>query len=118
MRTFVVDKSKWLRGEGGSASYLCRPSDGKMCILGLFGESLGIPRQAMKGQKRPGAVKSSLWPHWLFNLADTESPDSNGLIADNDAGNYWNLDAEQARQKRIRDRFAKHGIDVLFADPG
>jgi hypothetical protein len=116
MKTFVVDRSKWLRGEGGLSSFLCREYDEKMCILGFFGESLGIPRSVLKGKKSPTSVKSLLWPSWLTGADMVSStPDCNSLISDNDeAGPH----AEAERQRRIQKTFAKYGIDVLFADPG
>lgn len=35
MDKLIIDRSRWLRGEGCDASYLLRPADNKMCCLGF-----------------------------------------------------------------------------------
>ncbi len=48
---FTVDRATWLHGEGGSASYLHRASDGKKCCLGFMCRAAGVPKQYVTGQR-------------------------------------------------------------------
>jgi hypothetical protein len=46
MKKFVIDRSKWLRGEGSDYSFLLR-ADKKMCCLGQICKQQGIPLKEM-----------------------------------------------------------------------
>jgi hypothetical protein len=47
MRVLVIDRTKWLRGEGHLGSMLFRPSDTKMCCLGFDCIAGGLDEQAI-----------------------------------------------------------------------
>ena len=61
----IIDRAKWLRGEGADKSYLVRDSDQKMCCLGFYGCSLGIDPSAMNTERSP---ETKFWDKdsWLF----------------------------------------------------
>lgn len=52
----VIDRSKWLRGEGSSNSKLLRESDGKMCCLGFYAKQCGYTDEEILQRAAPGDV--------------------------------------------------------------
>jgi len=50
---FIIDRTKWLRGEGYKQSRLLRPSDGKQCCLGQIGRQCGLSVRSIKDQIGP-----------------------------------------------------------------
>lgn len=104
----VIDRSRWLRGEGGGESALLRQADKKMCCLGFFGLACGVPSESMLDKGEPAAVEmdaKSLWPPWLEGSVHR-------LIETNDAENL--TDGE--REMGIAAEFAAHGVEVEFID--
>lgn len=49
----VIDRSRWLRGEGHTVSVLLRESDGKMCCLGQVLCRLGKTEDQLRGVAAP-----------------------------------------------------------------
>lgn len=49
----VIDRSKWLRGEGSTNSQLRRLSDGKMCCLGFHALACGADKKLITGSTQP-----------------------------------------------------------------
>lgn len=49
MLTVIVDRTKWLRGEGSRASKLLREQDGKMCCMGFASLAAGYTEDQIKG---------------------------------------------------------------------
>lgn len=56
MEKLVIDRARWLRGEGSGESYLLRESDGKMCCLGFYCLARGLTAEEIKGIKTPTDV--------------------------------------------------------------
>lgn len=52
----TIERSKWLRGEGGNASSLLRAEDGKMCCLGFAALKCGLKPEWIEGKATPGAA--------------------------------------------------------------
>lgn len=54
----VVDRSKWLRGEGSYKSRLLRPADGRMCCMGSAALAKGLSKDEIRDvqsvEKWPG----------------------------------------------------------------
>jgi hypothetical protein len=112
---FVIKRSNWLRGEGSDDSYLLRESDGKMCCLGFYLESLGCPLELLDGAQGPSDVPIKVRPKkgkWLINDDPSLcSIECNELIKANDeAGD------DGVREEEIIRLFAKEGITVKFED--
>lgn len=45
----VIDRSRWLRGEGSNQSYLLRKDDQKMCCVGFLCQALGYEPGEIEG---------------------------------------------------------------------
>lgn len=105
MKEFVIDRSKWLRGEGPAESYLLRASDGRMCCLGIYLEACGVSPTDLRSKKSP---TTCLVPkeHPVFEL------DLPQLVTVNDSFGYE--DAE--RETVIAECFARREINVRFMD--
>ena len=58
MLTMVVERAKWLRGEGSHTSYLLRHSDGKMCCLGFVCVTAGMTPEQISGLTAPASLVS------------------------------------------------------------
>lgn len=52
-KTFTIERSKWLRGEGMWESDLLRHKDDKMCCLGQVCEQLGFPLSVLRNKSTP-----------------------------------------------------------------
>jgi hypothetical protein len=136
MQDFVLDRDRWLRGEDplsptdGGGSFLRRPRDGKMCCLGLYLESRGVPTQALEGVRYPNAVRiqglipeDALWCSSTGELAEDfclvheegpTIPNPFGIANINDDYTIPN----SHREKAIADAFEKYGVRVIFVDGG
>lgn len=53
MTKVVVDRQKWLRGEGSADSYLLRSKDSKMCCLGFACVALGVKKELLEDLRTP-----------------------------------------------------------------
>lgn len=103
MKTYTINRSKWLRGEGNENSYLLRGDDGKMCCLGQVCEQEGVPGSELIGISEPAGLqkrKSSL-PKWLFSEVAYE------MMEENDT---------KAREERLKKLAVKAGVEFLFVD--
>lgn len=49
----TVERSRWLRGEGSTASALLREKDGKMCCLGFVCLALGRTEDQIRDKSSP-----------------------------------------------------------------
>lgn len=119
MRKLVIDRKVWLRGEGSLVSELHRKSDGKMCCLGIYLESCGIPRESMTG--RGGPFKMFIDSHteppeearWLLDphgyTGQCTSVIASELMTVNDERGD-----DALRERRVKALFAQAGVDVEF----
>ncbi len=117
---FIIDRNKWLRGEGSTASCLLRPEDGKMCCLGLFLKSLGSSDESLKDLSTPADIDptNSVVPEWLV-CHSPYRPNGIGCPADvssiMDANDNMDL-SEDYREHLVEKFFASKGIEVVFQD--
>lgn len=140
MKKVVVDRSKWLRGEGALNSFLLRESDGKMCCLGFVlkqaydktDEDLcqfKAPSCTRKSQadgtrvveisQRPGRGTPLLSPE-----GDEEVESISKAMEINDidlrkidfslAGGLCLMDSEETREKRLIELLGNVGIELEF----
>lgn len=55
MKTLIIDRNKWLRGESAN-SYLLREDDGKMCCLGFESLRRGLSEEEITNVEAPQGV--------------------------------------------------------------
>jgi hypothetical protein len=129
---FVIDRSKWLRGEGGELSRLLRKSDQKQCCVGMYLTACGVPFENIEEV----SVGSELWdmwkdmgfkeedfPDWLKEELEDQwdtidgrerlvrpKSDSFRLYTENDTPHT----TEEERELFIAAMFAKYGVKVTF----
>lgn len=112
----IIDRQKWLRGEGSAASSLLRAADQKQCCIGIYLEQTGINRAMLNGRKAFKSYVSSKYGH--VNVLPTTS--ETGWLHDNEIvvplyqiNDNVNLnDAE--REAELTTRFAAQGVEVEF----
>lgn len=107
----VIDRQKWLRGEGDSLSRLLRSSDGKMCCVGFFCLACGLTERDIRDKGWPDVGDSAI-PKWLFHEFQdgTSSPSRHDLAGNNDGPDI----GETERERLIAADFAKNGVEVEF----
>lgn len=125
---FTIDRDKWLRGEGHSASKLLRPSDGKMCCLGMYLLACGLTPEEIQDQDAPGDVawnatrvdgmpRRPIWNEgklsWLLkdNANDCSETCVQLMSANDDQRRFVE---ETNREEKVAELFAKEGITVHF----
>jgi hypothetical protein len=103
----VIDRSKWLRGEGQDESYLLRKKDGKMCCLGFYGLACGLTEEDILMKGTPEEVEVFWGPgSWLVSGI----MDANELMSINDGRHR----SAKERELKIAALFSKHGVEVEF----
>lgn len=97
----VVDRAKWLRGEGSYDSCLLRPDDRKMCCLGFACKALGLRDDVIESVGEPCELD---WEHPL-KRANVKS-----LVVAND-----NTDiTDDAREASLIEDGQKLGLNFSF----
>ena len=116
----IIDRSKWLRGEGAEKSALLRPEDGKLCCLGFYAQVCGIEAEAMSGASTPTDVPDhdGMWgpsADWLFDHEYGDvSADCHRLMKCNDYFSIFDEINEEDRERDIAAIFAQYGVEVEF----
>lgn len=116
IKSFIINRKTWLRGEGSQNSYLFREKDGKQCCIGTFLLKCGFSECDLLDIQDPSNIKGkeTKVPKWLidFSLSNYtfNTGAANDLIAINDRKNT----KEEEREKEIKERFAEQGIKVKF----
>ena len=111
----IVDRTKWLRGEGDIHSKLLT-IDNKMCCLGFAAISAGISRDMITGRTSPAVVAKFFSKEFPLKMLvyDTPIPSNNpickALMCANDNENI--LDEE--REKEIIKLGKEVGIEFEF----
>lgn len=110
----VIDRKRWLRGEGENASFLLR-DDGKMCCLGFFACAIGVPQEQLLGAIEPGQLPECPWPEWLLRTdgATRRHTSTAAILAETNDSTACDANA---REERIASIFASHGVEVTFVD--
>ncbi len=110
----IIDRSKWLHGEGAEASRLLRPNDGKMCCLGQFALVCGISPDSISDERGPTNIGMRSNENWNALLIDDEKATNNAydLMKTNDRPDS---DAYE-RECEIALIFARIGVEATFID--
>ena len=128
MNKFIINRSKWLRGEGSLNSFLLRESDGKQCCLGQYANFCDISDENILGLKSPlslfrdqseeayndGLKKYSKYSKLLTvdDIGCSHSYNTVELMSTNDDPSIF----DNAREDRLKTLFANIGIEVTFDD--
>lgn len=113
MLNLIIDRTKWLRGEGGAKSFLIRPSDRKMCCIGFLGLECNIPKESLFSVNRADdyfdddEIKYK-WPSWLFN--EEIKSDGNLVYLINDSMHI----TDQEREEQLIELFKRNDIELQF----
>jgi len=123
MKKLVVDRSKWLRGEGGKVSYLLRVGDSKMCCLGFVCVDSGISPEEIEGNPTPRDFISEMWdlipglmdklPKWLY---DGEFPTDSvpNVVMDMMQINDSQEISGEVREQELTKLFASVDVEIQF----
>lgn len=121
VKKFVIERERWFRGRDNARLLVNVATDspdfGKMCCLGFFGIACGIDPEQLLGMGSPEDRKEEPWSSWVLRENDEtgyveDSRSINSLIAVNDDRKI----SDAARESRITELFAKHGVEVEFVD--
>jgi len=111
----VIDRQRWLRGE--EDSFLLRSDDNKMCCLGFYSLALGLKEVDILDVACPNEVDflsaGQEYPDWIYKnvaMRVDHSDDINKLMRYNDDVYI----PSEVREEKIRETFAKHGVEVEF----
>ncbi len=102
----VIDRSKWLRGDRDS--YLLRPSDQKMCCVGMYLAQCGVPLDDLRWKvTAEDVLPLPVTTQWLVA---TDNDLAVVLYGVNDDRTL----TEEDREVGIASEFAKVGVQVEF----
>ena len=127
MKKLVIDRQKWLRGEGGGKSMLLRPDDNKMCCLGFYCVQNGLSEPTIINLTSPQELRfGEATPNFLRELVvlpDMRDPfDSelcNLLMNANDAvigDESASVVSEEDRERQIKRLFEEIAVEVEFTN--
>ncbi len=117
---FVIDRNKWLRGEGAPRSFLLRSDDQKMCCLGIFLKALGATDESLCNTQTPADMpcNRSVIPDWMFRantLLHEHPQNAEELYRLMETNDDLNL-SDYERELAIEQFFVSKGIDVEFVE--
>jgi hypothetical protein len=109
VKTFVIDRDRWLRGEGLSFSSLVSP-DGTLCVLGFVGESVGVPIEAMNEDEAylPNDLDDKYYR--LFHLITSQSVDWKAFTEINDSI----FISDKVREQKLQALAETYGFKFKF----
>jgi hypothetical protein len=119
---YIIDRTKWLRGEGSGASKLLRPSDGKMCCLGMVALQCGLDMRQIMDRGEPKSCSlvdpksEALWPSWMGidKVAVGDGYDDNHPVAAAMICNDSRQIEDHDREAQLSAIFAQHGDELTF----
>ena len=111
----IIDRSRWLRGEGVKESFLLRPRDGRMCCLGQACVQAGLRPGEIANVK--DTIEFGYGPHdRLVPVAPWLLPGGKlrlgQVMALNDSVDY----SAEEREAKLTELFAAAGVVVTFVD--
>lgn len=117
MAHFIVDRSKWYRGQGSTNSKLLR-EDGTRCCIGFVGNQCGIEDANLLNRASINLGRSendieNEWPRWMTQPSITDSF-TGCSIGDAYEVNDSRHITEPNRELQLIEIFAKHGDTLEF----
>ena len=109
MKTFIINRKFWDRGEKSSGSLLCS-STGKMCCLGFFAKSYGVPKDKIVDLAFPSSILEDKELAKIPSWAQEVTTDIHSLVKINDLSDM----DDKLREKQIAKIFKKHKIIAKF----
>lgn len=106
MIKFIIDRSKWLRGEGYYKSFLLRETDNKMCCLGFACIASGFKEENIKGIKMP--LSLIITPDWYKDSKEHAIARDASTINDN------KYISDSKRESTLKPILKKLDFDVEF----
>lgn len=108
MKDFVLDRSRWYRGQDNGARLL-RAKDGMMCCLGLYLESCGVPHEELLEREYPSRVSGFIPEEAMWTV-----------LSSDDLKVAWTNDdsalSDDDREPKLVELFARHGVNLTFVD--
>jgi hypothetical protein len=115
---FVIDRSKWFRGQGPNGSSLLR-KDHTQCCVGQMCSQLGLPNTILLGESTVNGL-------FCDELVDGDLREKLSPLADIDAEKDWvevaytindsrDID-DTEREKQLQELVAPHGHTLRFVD--
>lgn len=111
MKTLIISRRKWLRGDNGDASQL-RVTGGKMCCLGFLGLACGLKKAQILDADSPETVDRSLWDKWSKGMI-TRGINSALCQEMMDTNDTMDLE-EEFRETKLKKLFKRIGYKVEF----
>ena len=112
----VIDRGRWLRGEGPKDSFLKRQRDGKMCCLGFEALRRGYTEEDIMGASGPWADIVG-WEGLLEkNLGRLTTPFPTQTCQQMMLVNDDRYLPEEQREQQLKELFLKVGVQVEFVD--
>lgn len=119
IKSFVVERKRWLRGRPEAGFSFLLDSANRRCCLGFYASACGVTDEMLLAWSNPGVLKDVIgdnYPEqmgWLIeSRAGKTIPSKAGyaLMEMNDDS----LLGDDDKEKRVREGFAKQGIEVQF----
>lgn len=119
-KTFTIERSKWLRGEGSKNSSLLRSCDGKMCCLGQVMQQCGIPDNELREIGEPSDIHNPdievevlcEWQQWAISPTRHMHPRISSMMELNDDVFTEDFD----RESRLSELAQQAGFSLKFVD--
>lgn len=112
MERLVIDRSKWLRGEGSMESRLYRSSDGKMCCIGFLALARGCTLADIADRSAVESRRLEVKPRRLSNFPIDQFAPLPVAYDVNDAADI----NDDTREEKLTTIFAEMGYEVEFVD--
>lgn len=113
MQELVIDRAVWLRGEYGH-SLLFRPSDERMCCLGIYLAACGVSRRRLTNQGGPRDVPGRIPKQAMWLLKNPHHREASDLAYDLMRANDTEDVRANTREAKVRGLFKQAGVLVRF----
>jgi hypothetical protein len=117
MEKLIIPVANWLHREGGAASALLRPEDGKRCCLGIYLEdNCGISPVFLSNTAAPDLLPDPILaklPRWLTIHRNNTALAEALMSANDDEDDEGD---EETTRENVRALFATADIEVEFCE--